>query len=125
MERFAPGFRERILARSTRTPAQLERYNPTCVGGDILGGRNDLWQLDPASAGAPLASRGTPEATTRRVGHLAARLAHAHSVGSSSSRIGVKIGVNCPKRDPEARASGSILNFDLVVSPLGLEPRTG
>jgi phytoene dehydrogenase-like protein len=45
VERFAPGFRQRILARSTRTPAQLERYNPTYVGGDILGGRNDLWQL--------------------------------------------------------------------------------
>ena len=45
VERFAPGFRQRILARSARTPVQLESYNPTYVGGDILGGRNDLWQL--------------------------------------------------------------------------------
>jgi phytoene dehydrogenase-like protein len=45
VERFAPGFCQRILARRARTPAQLESYNPTYVGGDILGGRNDLWQL--------------------------------------------------------------------------------
>jgi phytoene dehydrogenase-like protein len=45
IERFAPGFRDRILARSTRTPAQLEDHNPNCVGGDISGGSNDLGQL--------------------------------------------------------------------------------
>jgi phytoene dehydrogenase-like protein len=45
VERFAPGFRQRVLARSTRTADQLADYNPTYVGGDILGGRNDLRQL--------------------------------------------------------------------------------
>lgn len=45
IERFAPGFRARILARHTRTAAQLEAYNSSYVGGDILGGRNTLWQL--------------------------------------------------------------------------------
>jgi phytoene dehydrogenase-like protein len=45
IERFAPGFRERILARSVRPPDALERYNPNCVGGDINGGVQDLWQL--------------------------------------------------------------------------------
>jgi phytoene dehydrogenase-like protein len=45
IERFAPGFRERVLARSVRPPNALERYNPNCVGGDINGGVQDLWQL--------------------------------------------------------------------------------
>ena len=45
IERFAPGFRERILARATRTPLDLERENPNFVGGDIAGGANVLSQL--------------------------------------------------------------------------------
>ena len=45
VERFAPGFRERILKRSVRSPAALEEYNPNCVGGDINGGVQDLGQL--------------------------------------------------------------------------------
>jgi len=38
IERFAPGFRDRILARSVRTAADMERYNPNYVGGDIASG---------------------------------------------------------------------------------------
>jgi phytoene dehydrogenase-like protein len=38
IERFAPGFRSRILARSVRGPAALESYNPNLVGGDFNGG---------------------------------------------------------------------------------------
>ena len=45
IERFAPGFRDRIVARHTRTAAQLERYNENLVGGDIGGGANTLLQL--------------------------------------------------------------------------------
>jgi phytoene dehydrogenase-like protein len=45
IERFAPGFRDRILARSTMGPADLESYNPNYVGGDINGGVQDLRQL--------------------------------------------------------------------------------
>src|SRR5262249_29249471 len=45
VERFAPGFASRILARVTRTAAQLEAYNPNYVGGDINGGVQDLCQL--------------------------------------------------------------------------------
>lgn len=45
VERFAPGFRELILARSVLSPADLERYNPNYVGGDINGGVLDLRQL--------------------------------------------------------------------------------
>jgi phytoene dehydrogenase-like protein len=45
VERFAPGFRERILARSALGPADLERYNENYVGGDINGGAAILSQL--------------------------------------------------------------------------------
>jgi phytoene dehydrogenase-like protein len=45
VERFAPGFRDRIIARHTVRTADLERYNPNNVGGSITGGVNDLGQL--------------------------------------------------------------------------------
>jgi phytoene dehydrogenase-like protein len=45
VERFAPGFRERIIARSTMNTRQLENYNPNYIGGDINGGIIDLGQL--------------------------------------------------------------------------------
>jgi phytoene dehydrogenase-like protein len=45
IERFAPGFRELVLARYAWAPADLERRNPNLVGGDIGGGANDLRQL--------------------------------------------------------------------------------
>ncbi|HEX4325064.1 MAG TPA: NAD(P)/FAD-dependent oxidoreductase [Gaiellaceae bacterium] len=45
VERFAPGFRDRILARSARGPAQMESYNPNYVGGDINAGAATLSQL--------------------------------------------------------------------------------
>jgi phytoene dehydrogenase-like protein len=45
VERFAPGFRERILARSALGPAELESYNENYVGGDINGGAAILSQL--------------------------------------------------------------------------------
>jgi phytoene dehydrogenase-like protein len=45
VERFAPGFRERILARSALGPAALERRNTNYVGGDINGGAATLSQL--------------------------------------------------------------------------------
>ena len=45
VERFAPGFRERILARSALGPAAIERYNENYVGGDINGGAATLKQL--------------------------------------------------------------------------------
>ncbi len=71
IERFAPGFRECILARYISTPADLERYNANYIGGDINGGLQDLWQLytrpvarlDPYSTPDPklfLCSSSTP-----------------------------------------------------------------
>lgn len=45
IERFAPGFRERVLARHISGPHDLERYNANYIGGDINGGLQDIWQL--------------------------------------------------------------------------------
>jgi phytoene dehydrogenase-like protein len=59
VERFAPGFRERIVATSVRSPADLAAYNANYVGGDIITGANTAVQvlfrprfgLDPYSTG--------------------------------------------------------------------------
>ena len=45
IERFAPGFRDLVLARHCVNTAALEAYNPNCVGGDINGGAGTLAQL--------------------------------------------------------------------------------
>lgn len=45
IERFAPGFRDLILARSVKNPVELERYNANYIGGDINGGVQDFRQL--------------------------------------------------------------------------------
>jgi phytoene dehydrogenase-like protein len=71
IERFAPGFRDRILAVRSRTTHQLAADNPNYVGGDIAGGANRARQLifrprpvaDPYSLGVPgvyLCSAATP-----------------------------------------------------------------
>jgi phytoene dehydrogenase-like protein len=44
IERFAPGFRDLILARAVRTAAGMERYNPGYVGGDIAAGAGTVRQ---------------------------------------------------------------------------------
>jgi phytoene dehydrogenase-like protein len=88
VERFAPGFRDVIVARSARTARDLEAYNPTMVGGDIGGGANTLWQLlarpaprlDPYSTPNPrffVCSSSTPPGggVHGMCGYLAARSA--------------------------------------------------
>jgi phytoene dehydrogenase-like protein len=45
VERFAPGFRDRILARHAMAPADFESYNANYIGGDINGGAQDIRQL--------------------------------------------------------------------------------
>ena len=71
IERFAPGFRERIVGRHVMTPADLERRNANIVGGDIAGGAMSLWQTiarprlstNPYATGVPgvyLCSSSTP-----------------------------------------------------------------
>ena len=71
IERFAPGFRDRIVATSARTAPELARYNPNYVGGDISAGANSARQtvlrprlaLNPYALGVPgvyLCSSATP-----------------------------------------------------------------
>jgi len=71
IERFAPGFRDRVIATVTKSTAELEAYNPNYVGGDIVGGANDGLQMlfrprvavDPYFTGVPgvyLCSQSTP-----------------------------------------------------------------
>lgn len=45
IERFAPGFRDVVLARSVRGPKELEDYNANYIGGDIAGGFSNLKQF--------------------------------------------------------------------------------
>ncbi|QQT61826.1 NAD(P)/FAD-dependent oxidoreductase [Sphingobacterium multivorum] len=45
IERFAPGFKETILAKHSFSPMELEKYNPNYIGGDINGGIMDISQL--------------------------------------------------------------------------------
>jgi len=88
IERYAPGFRDRIIATHVTTPRQLAARNPNYVGGDIVGGRNDLrglaarpvLALDNYATGIPgmyLCSASTPPGagTHGMCGHLAARRA--------------------------------------------------
>jgi phytoene dehydrogenase-like protein len=61
IERFAPGFRDRIIAQAVRPTTQMPAYNPNYVGGDIITGANTERQLvlrpraalDPYSTGIP------------------------------------------------------------------------
>jgi phytoene dehydrogenase-like protein len=45
IERFAPGFRDCILARHKMNSVEIEQYNANFIGGDINGGVQDLWQF--------------------------------------------------------------------------------
>ncbi len=86
IERFAPGFRQRILKRSVLTTSQLQARNPNLMGGDITGGAASLGQLvfrptwrmykTPAK-GLYLCSASTPPGGGVHgiCGHLAARAA--------------------------------------------------
>jgi phytoene dehydrogenase-like protein len=45
IERFAPGFRDCVVARSTLSPQRLEAMDPNLLGGDIMGGLSNLTQF--------------------------------------------------------------------------------
>ncbi|MDN2496578.1 NAD(P)/FAD-dependent oxidoreductase [Nocardia nova] len=45
IERFAPGFRERIVGQAVRSTTEMAVYNPNYVGGDIMTGAKDIRQL--------------------------------------------------------------------------------
>lgn len=95
VERYAPGFRDRVRAVEVTTPADLEARNPNLLGGDIAGGASDGLQvvfrprvaIDPYATGVDgvwLCSASTPpgggvhgmggfNAATRALGHLSIR----------------------------------------------------
>jgi phytoene dehydrogenase-like protein len=58
VERFAPGFKDLIAARSALGPAEVERRNPNLVGGDINAGLQDVRQLftRPVARAVPYAT---------------------------------------------------------------------
>ncbi len=98
IERFAPGFRDRILARHRMSPADLERDNPNYVGGAITGGPADVTQfftrpvarLDPYATPHPrifLCSASTPPGggVHGMCGYFAARSALRRLRASSST----------------------------------------
>ncbi|MGH7549497.1 MAG: phytoene desaturase family protein [Gemmatimonadota bacterium] len=101
IERFAPGFRERILARHTMGPAELEAHNANLVGGHINGGLQDFRQtfgrpvpsLDPYSTPVPgvyICSSSTPPGggVHGMCGYHAARSALRGSLaGTNSARV--------------------------------------
>ena len=71
IERFAPGFRDRVIATVSKSTAELQAYNANYIGGDIIGGANDGLQvlfrprvaIDPYFTGVPgvyLCSQSTP-----------------------------------------------------------------
>jgi phytoene dehydrogenase-like protein len=92
VQRFAPGFRDLILARATHGPAAMEAYDENYVGGDINGGLEDIRQLvfrpwpsiDPyrVGAGLYLCSSSTPPGggVHGMGGLLAARSALRHEL---------------------------------------------
>jgi phytoene dehydrogenase-like protein len=83
IERFAPGFRERVIACTARNTTQLERDNANIVGGDIAGGANTLGQVvERLPYATPLSGLYLCSASTApgagvhgMCGHLAARAA--------------------------------------------------
>ena len=58
IERYAPGFKDIVIGRNIMNPVSYERYNPNYIGGDIIGGVQDLFQLynRPVSALRPYAT---------------------------------------------------------------------
>jgi phytoene dehydrogenase-like protein len=99
LERFAPGFKDCILARHTMGPAQMERYNPNYIGGDINGGVQDIRQhftrptvsLNPYATGADglyLCSSSTPPGggVHGMCGYFAAQAAIRGSLRASGRR---------------------------------------
>ena len=100
IERFAPGFAARVLARRPMFPADIERANEACVGGVIAGGASDITQLftrpvtrlDPYSTPNPglfLCGAATPPGggVHGMCGYHAAQSALRRLRGVSSTRV--------------------------------------
>jgi phytoene dehydrogenase-like protein len=97
IERFAPGFRDTIVASNSRSAREVEEHNPNYPGGDIAAGAPSLWQLarrpvlstDPWRTPIPgvyLASASTPPGpgVTGMPGWFAALSALKHDFGTQA-----------------------------------------
>ena len=93
IERFAPGFRERIVGTAVRSATEMSVYNANYVGGDVIGGASSLRQLlfrprfavDPYFTGIPgtyLCSASTPP------GAGAHGMCGANAAGRALARLG-------------------------------------
>jgi phytoene dehydrogenase-like protein len=99
IERFAPGFRERIIGTAVRSTTEMSVYNPNYVGGDVIGGASSLKQLlfrprfavDPYYAGVPgvyLCSASTPPGAG----------AHGMCGANAAARALARLGSGAPGR---------------------------
>ncbi len=99
IEAAAPGFRDTVVARNSRTAQQLELENPSLVGGDITGGINDIRQtlarpriLDPWRIGEGLylasSSAAPGPGVNGLAGWRAAQAALRHEFGLPSPALG-------------------------------------
>lgn len=116
VERFAPGFRDLVLARHVTTARAFEAYNPAYVGGAITGGVADLTQLftrpvarlDPYTTPNPrlyLCSAATPPGggVHGMCGFFAAR--------SALRRLGVRV-----SRDPAEALAPARARLDAALA---------
>jgi phytoene dehydrogenase-like protein len=108
IERFAPGFRDRILAKHVLQPGDLERYNANYIGGDISGGLISWRQLfaRPVSLRHPYAtpakgificSASTPP------GAGVHGMCGYHAAVAALKSIGIRTLAIVPARPPRAR----------------------
>ena len=89
IERFAPGFRDRIVGQAVRSTTQMAVYNPNYVGGDIVTGAKDIRQLvfgprttlNPYRLGIP---------------------GNVHLLGGHPARAGRPRNVRCQRRETSA-----------------------
>jgi phytoene dehydrogenase-like protein len=108
IERFAPGFRDLVVARFTRSAIEIERYNPNYIGGDINSGMSDLGQLffrpmlkaDPYATSAPdifLCSSSTPPGggVHGMCGYWAARSALKRRFGNVVPAFQTRVQMTC------------------------------
>jgi phytoene dehydrogenase-like protein len=112
IERFAPGFRDRILARHVRSVSAIQEHNANYVGGDVVTGSNDMRQLvfrpraaiDPYTTGIKgvyLCSAATPP------GAGAHGMCGYNAANSALRRIGQRADASIPPADHRATVGGT------------------
>ena len=101
VERFAPGFRDLILARSTRSPADIEAHDPNYVGGDINAGIADIRQL--LFRPTLVAATRTTQARACTCARPRRRPAAACTAWAVTSPRGRRYGAICASRRPRRR----------------------